>query len=276
MAAGFVEQYGPWALIAGASEGIGLEFADQLAAQGLNLVLLSRSQAKLDKARQALLDKHGIEVRTIAADLTSAGFIEEVASSTADIEVGTMIYNAGAVHQAEYFLDRPVDEWLGLVDLNCRGPVLLAHHFGKAMRDRKRGGMIFLSSMTSLGGGSYMATYAATKAFDVILPQSLWHELKPDNVHVLCLIAGATRTPAMADAGLDLSEEQEGGPAIMDAADVASEGLANLGNGPVWIPGEGNRATMEMLKDVPRADLVEALSLSTAELFGKPHRSVMS
>ena len=276
MAAGFVEQYGPWALIAGASEGIGLEFADQLAAQGLNLVLLSRSQAKLDKARQALLDKHGIEVRTIAADLTSAGFIEEVASSTADIEVGTMIYNAGAVHQAEYFLDRPVDEWLGLVDLNCRGPVLLAHHFGKAMRDRKRGGMIFLSSMASLGGGSYMATYAATKAFDVILPQSLWHELKPDNVHVLCLIAGATRTPAMADAGLDLSEEQEGGPAIMDAADVASEGLANLGNGPVWIPGEGNRATMEMLKDVPRADLVEALSLSTAELFGKPHRSVMS
>ncbi len=275
MSDAFKEQYGPWAVIAGASEGIGLEFADQLAAQGIHLVLLSRSQGKLDKAVQALQARHSVEVRTIAADLTDDRFIDSVKSSTEDIEVGLMIYNAGAVHQAEYFLDRPVDEWLGLVDLNCRGPVLLAHHFGQAMRERKRGGMIFLSSMASFGGGSYMATYAATKAFDVILPQSLWHELKPDNVHVLCLIAGATRTPAMADAGLDLSQEQEGGPAIMDAADVASEGLAQLANGPVWIPGEGNRATMEMLKDVPRADLVEALSLSTAELFGKPHRSVM-
>jgi short-subunit dehydrogenase len=272
----FKQQYGPWALIAGASEGIGLAFADQLAAQGINLVLLSRSQGKLEAAASDIKAKHHVDIRLVAADLTADDCMDSIRSETAGLEIGLLIYNAGAVHGAELFLDDPLEKSLGLVNLNCRGPVLLAHHFGQPMRERKRGGMIFLSSMAAFAGGSYVATYSATKAFDIIFPQSLWHEMAPDNVNVLCLIAGATRTPAMASSGLDLSAEQEGGPAIMDSADVANEGLANLANGPVWIAGEANRATAEMLAAVPRNDLVEAMSMATANLYDKPYIPVKS
>lgn len=267
----YQQQYGPWALIAGASEGIGLAFADQLAAKGINLVLLSRSAVKLKDAAAILADKYDIEIKVVAADLTDENCLDTIRLQTDDVEIGMLIYNAGAVHGAELFHDEPIEKPLGLVNLNCRGPVLLAHHFGQGMRERKRGGMIFLSSLAALAGGSYIATYSATKAFDIIFPQSLWHELAPYNVNVLCLIAGATRTPAMASSGLDLSEQKEGGPAIMESADVATEGLSQITNGPVWIAGEGNRATAEMLAAVPRKDLVEGMSMATADLYGKPY-----
>lgn len=267
----FSKQYGPWALIAGASEGIGLAFAQQLAAQGVNLVLMSRSQAKLEAAAEQIGGQASVDMRLLVADVTDDNCMTAIAAQTEDLEIGLLIYNAGAVHGAEYFLDDPLEKSLGLVNLNCRGPVLLAHHFGQQMRERKRGGMIFLSSMAAFAGGSYVATYAATKAFDIIFPQSLWHELAPDNIQVLCLIAGATRTPAMASSGLDLSEETEDGPAIMDSEDVAREGLSNIANGPVWIAGEGNRATADMLLAAPRADLVEAMSMATANLYNKAY-----
>ena len=267
----YQQQYGPWALIAGASEGIGLAFAQQLAAKGINLVLLSRSTAKLTEAASAITAQHAVEIKVVAADLTSESCLDDIRATTDGLEIGMLIYNAGAVHGAELFHDEPIEKPLGLVNLNCRGPVLLAHHFGQSMRERKRGGMIFLSSMAAFAGGSYVATYSATKAFDIIFPQSLWHELAPYNVNVLCLIAGATRTPAMASSGLDLSEQKEGGPAIMESEDVANEGLAQIANGPVWIAGEGNRATAEMLAAAPRNDLVEGMSMATADLYGKPY-----
>lgn len=267
----FLHQYGPWALIAGASEGIGLAFAEQLAAKGINLVLLSRSAKKLEDAANTITAKHNIEIKLVAADLTTDDCMNAITAATDGLEIGLLIYNAGAVHGAELFLDDPLEKSLALVNLNCRGPVLLAHHFGQPMRRRKRGGMIFLSSMAAFAGGSYVATYSATKAFDIIFPQSLWHEMAPDNINVLCLIAGATRTPAMASSGLDLDTEKEGGPAIMESADVASEGLANLANGPVWIAGEGNRETAKMLDSIPRNDLVEAMSMATADLYNKAY-----
>lgn len=267
----FHHHYGPWALIAGASEGIGLAFAEQLAAKGINLILLSRSAKKLEHAAATITAQHNIKIKQVVADLTDNDCINTISSATDGLEVGLLIYNAGAVHGAELFLDDPLEKSLALVNLNCRGPVLLAHHFGQGMRSRKRGGMIFLSSMAAFAGGSYVATYSASKAFDIIFPQSLWHEMAPDNVNVLCLIAGATRTPAMASSGLDLANETKDGPAIMDSADVAREGLENIANGPVWIAGEANRDTAKMLEAVPRADLVEAMSMATANLYGKAY-----
>ena len=267
-------RYGPWALIAGASEGIGLAFAEQLAEQGVNLVLLSRSLRKLEAAEAQIHSRHDVEVRLISVDLSADDCMDVIKSSTADLEVGLMVYNAGAVHGAGLFHDDPLEKSLGLVNLNCRSPVLLAHHFGDAMRRRKRGGMIFLSSLAALGGGSYIAIYSATKAFDIIFPQSLWHEMAPFGVKVLCLVAGATRTPAMAESGLDFEEQQKSGFNIMDAADVAREGLAQLENGPVWIAGEANRQVAGMLQQMPRAALVEMMSKATADMYDKPHRPV--
>lgn len=265
----FLDQYGPWALIAGASEGIGLDFAQQLAAKGINLVLLSRSGEKLRVAANAITALHNVDIRMIEADLSHSDCLVPIAEATHDIDIGLMIYNAGAVHSAEFFLDQSLESQLALINLNCRSPLALAHHFAQPMRERERGGMIFLSSMAAFAGGSYVATYAGTKAFDIVFPQSLWHELAPHNVHVMSLVAGATRTPAMAAAGLDLTEQQDGGPAIMDAVDVAIEGLAKLGEEPVWIAGEHNRQAAEFFATLPRKDLINAMSMGTAGLFNQ-------
>lgn len=272
LAADFADKYGPWALVAGASEGIGEEFARQLAAEGINLVLLSRSQDKLDRVEAGIKSDFSVETRTISADLTSEDFINSVADKTADIEVGLLIYNAGAMHGADLFLDNSVDQSLKLVNLNCRGPVLLAHHFGQLMRQRKKGGMIFLSSLAAFCGGSYVTTYAATKSFDIIFAQGLWHEMAACNVDVLSLIAGATKTPAMAASGLDFeAEPEEGAPVPMESADVAREGLENIANGPVWVPGENNREMAKVFTTLPREQAIEGMSMATANMYDKPY-----
>ncbi|MCB1842336.1 MAG: SDR family NAD(P)-dependent oxidoreductase [Halioglobus sp.] len=263
-----MRQYGPWALIAGASEGIGLAFAEQLAAQGINLVLLSRSAHKLARARARIEAQHPVAIECISADLSHDDGFSDVVARTEHLEIGLLVYNAGAVHGAQRFHDQPVAHALGLINLNCRGPVLFAHHFGQRMRERRRGGMLFLSSLACVSGSSYIAAYCATKSFDTIFAQSLWHELAPDNVHVLCLVAGKTRTPAMAESGLEFEPGQEG---VMEASEVASEGLAHLGDGPVWIAGENNRAAASVLKSLGAAELVEIMSEATAALYGKPY-----
>lgn len=272
----FQKGYGPWALVAGASEGIGLAFAEQLAAKGLNLIMLSRSIEKLEAARQRVQAGHDVDVRLLSADLSAPDCMAAIGAQTSGLEIGLLVYNAGAVHGAGLFHDEPVDKALALVNLNCRSPVLLTHHFGAHMRKRRRGGIILLSSLAALGGGSYIATYAASKAFDIILAQSLWHELAPSNVDVLCLVAGATRTPAMAESGLAFDGDEASGFSVMESDHVASEGLAHLRDGPVWIAGEANRGAAAMMQTMPRKSLVELMSQATANMYGKSHISVNS
>jgi short-subunit dehydrogenase len=272
-----VEKYGPWAVIAGASEGIGAAFAQQLAEAGVNLVLLSRSQQKLEGLESELRQTTTVDMRLVAADLTAADVLDTLRAKTDDLEVGLLIYNAGATHGLQLFHERPMEDALELVDLNCRTPVMLAHHFGLAMRERKRGGMLFMSSLSALAGGSYVATYAGTKAFDIIFPQSLWHELAPHNVHVMSLVAGATRTPAMVESGIDLDDEViRQNYTIMEPADVAREGLEALGTCPVWIAGEDNRNNMEhMAANLSREQTIEVMSMANAMLNDKPYIPVI-
>lgn len=271
------EQYGPWAVIAGASEGIGAAFAQQLADAGINLVLLSRSQQKLERLEISLRQNSEVDIRLVAADLTSANVLEALRTQTDDLEVGLLIYNAGATHGLHLFHERPMEDALELVNLNCRTPVMLAHHFGLAMRERKRGGMLFMSSLSAFAGGSYVATYAGTKAFDIIFPQSLWHEMAPHNVHVMSLVAGATRTPAMAESGIDLDDETvRENYTIMEPGEVAREGLEALGTCPVWIAGEENRNNMEqMAANLTREQTIEVMSMANARLNDKPYIPVI-
>lgn len=267
----FAECYGPWALVAGASEGIGFAFAEQLAAKGLNLVMLSRSAEKLEAARSSIRARHRVDIRLLSADLSTPECMTNIAAETERLEIGLLVYNAGAVHGAGLFHDESVEKALALVNLNCQSPVRLVHHFGGRMVKRHRGGIILLSSLAALGGGSYIAAYSATKAFDIILAQSLWHELAPSNVDVLCLVAGATRTPAMAASGLAFDGDEASGFSVMKSDDVAREGLSHLGDGPVWIAGEANRAAAEMMQAMPRESLVELMSEATANMYGKPN-----
>jgi len=263
----FRARFGPWAVIAGGSDGIGEAFALELAHRGLNVALVARRRDPLESVAGALRARHGVEARAIACDLTSAAVADTIESATRDLDVGLFVYNAGASRVAKQFLDTPIADVLFLERLNCLGPLLLAHHFGARLRARKRGGMILMSSLASLCGNHYQATYAATKAFDTVLAEGLWHELAPEGVDVLGVLAGATRTPAM------LATEGNFGEA-MDPAEVAAGALDHLGKGPNWVPGAANQAVARGLWPAPRVGLVNALSRAGAEIFGLPHAAV--
>jgi short-subunit dehydrogenase len=266
----FRDRYGPWALVAGGSDGIGGCFARELAARGINLCLVARRAAVLESLAKDIRAERGVEVRTLALDLTDDGMVERLAEATADLEVGLVVYNAGAVHGAKKFLDQPLAHGLGLVRLNCVGPMSLAHHFGRRMRERGRGGVLLISSLAALSGASYIASYAATKSFDLIFAEALWHELAPDGVDVLCAVVGATRTPSM----LSSNEKFEAYPGIMEPREVAAGALDHLGRGPSWVPGSANIAAARGMWPVSRVEVANAMSEKTAQLYGLPHTRV--
>jgi short-subunit dehydrogenase len=265
--AGFRERYGPWALVAGASDGIGACYARAIAEQGVNLLLLARREPQLAALAAELRADHGIEARTLVADLTAPDLDARVEAATRALEVGLLVYNAGAVHGAASFHDLPVAHAQGLVALNCTGPVLLAHRLGARMRARRRGGIVLMGSMISFAGSAWVATYSATKAFDRILAEGLWHELRPHGVDVLGAVAGATRTPSM----LASNESFADHPGAMEPDEVARGALAFLGKGPLWIAGDANRATAKALSPVPRIPVINAMSEATASIYGLAH-----
>ncbi|UVO14002.1 SDR family NAD(P)-dependent oxidoreductase [Mycobacterium sp. SVM_VP21] len=227
----WAQQYGPWAVVAGGSEGVGAEFAFQLAEAGINLVLIGRKSEPLrdiaDRCRA-----RGVDVRVLALDLTAADAVTRISEATSDIEVGLLIYNAGAnTHSAE-FLDGDLAAFERVLDLNVRTPLALIHHFGRAMRGRRRGGLLLVGSLTGYLGSARQTVYGATKAFSRIYAEGLWLELRHYNVHVLELVLGVTRTPAMARAGLNFDVP---GLRVSDPAEVAREGLDQLSRGPVHV-----------------------------------------
>lgn len=264
-----IENYGPWAVIAGGSEGIGLSFARQLAQAGVNLLLLARRLPVLEEARADLLADYDVEVRVHALDLTAADLDRELDTLVADLEVGLLIYNAGAQHGAGLFVEDELEKARQLIALNCHGPAVFCHRLGGAMRERGRGGIILVSSLSGFAGSAYTASYSAAKAYGINLAEGLYTEMAPAGVHVLCLVAGATDTPAMAASGLDFSAGAELGITPMQPDEVAAEGLAQLPHGPVHIAGEKNRETGALLR-ADREQAVQLLSLGAASLYDKP------
>ena len=265
---GYAERYGPWALIAGGSEGIGLSFARRLAARGIHLVLLARRRKPLEEAASLLREEYGVEVRVHAVDLSARDLDRLLDDILHGLEIGLLIYNAGATHGAGLFLDAPLDAARRLVDLNCHGPLVLCHRLGRSMRERGRGGIILLGSMSGMAGSAWVATYSATKSFEVVLAEGLWAELRAFGVDVLALVAGATDTPSMARSGIGFSERD--GMSPMQPDEVAEEGLAHLSRGPVHVAGAANRAVAELLRS-DRRRAIELLSAGAARLYGKPH-----
>lgn len=264
----FRTRYGPWAVVAGGSDGIGAAYARELARRGLHVALIARRKQPLERLAEALRGEFAVEAMTIQADLTSAGLVEAIAAATAGLDLGLLVYNAGSSRHAKKFLDLPPEEALFLMQLNCRGPLLLAHHFGGRLRKRGSGGLILMSSMACLAGSAYQVTYCASKAFDTTLAEGLWHELAPEGVDVLGVVAGKTRTETM---GLHANANFEDG---MDPAEVASGALDHLGKGPNWIPGESNQSAAKAIWPVPRVALINGMSLACADLFDLPHTPV--
>ncbi len=260
----FREQYGPWAMIAGASVGLGEAFARQLARRGLDLVLIARGQAALDTLATDLRRAHGIEVRTLAMDLARPDGLAQVQDLTAELEVGMLVYNA-AFSTIGPFLDHPVEEHLRVIDVNCRAPLVLSHHFGRAMTARRRGGIVLMTSTAGSQGGPWIAAYAASKAFNSILAEALWDELAGSGVHVVACRAGATRTP-----GYAASKPRPSRVPLLDPNHVAEKTLACLGRGPSVVPGAFYRCSAFIMERLlPRRTAIRIMGRATRKLYGE-------
>ena len=230
----FTDQYGPWAIVAGASDGTGAAFADELGRRGINVVLVARREPVLAEVADGLRAAHGVDTRTVVLDLSTPGAADQLAHATADLEVGFLVYNAGADDQASYFLDTPLERLEAMVRRNCDTVFRVAHHFGTGMTARGRGGLVLVTSGAAWAGGTYLAIYGATKAFNLVLAESLWAEWREQGVDVQALVLGATDTPSLRR----LLEERGGSFGdLADPHEVVVEGLAHLGDGPTWAIG---------------------------------------
>ena len=230
----FRDRYGPWAVVAGASTGLGAAFARRLAGRGLNLLLLSRRQDALDRLAGELRAAHGVEVRCGALDLGRPDLGGVVRALAAELEVGLLVYNA-AHSVIGPFVDRPLEEQLRVLDVNCRGPLVLSHLLGAAMVRRGRGGIVLMTSIAGSQGNPLLASYAASKAFNLVLAEGLWAELGARGVDVVACRAGATDTPGYAS-----SRPRRKVP-LMRPDDVVDSALGALGRGPGVVPGALNR-----------------------------------
>ncbi len=219
----FKKKYGPWALITGASSGIGEEYAKQLAAKGLNIALVARRKDRMDEIATEIEKKFNIKVRVIAVDLLAENFMEEIKSKTDDIEIGLFVSNAGMLYIGNY-MDNSLENDLRMIDLNVRVPAILTHHFVQKMIERKRGGIIYTASMLGFMGTPYASTYAGTKAHEITKGEGLAHELKPFGIDVLTLNPGLTETEMT-----DVYDFSAMPMKLMKAAPVAKSAIDALG-----------------------------------------------
>ena len=256
-------RYGPWAVVAGGSEGVGAAFADQLAAAGINLVLLARSPGPLEQTAESAR-RHGVEVVPLCIDLLRADALDAIRAVTDPLEVGLLVFNAGANTYGHEVVTGDLGRLREVIDLNVLRQVELAHHFGGIMKERRRGGLLFVGSLAGYLGQPELATYSAAKAFARVFAEGLWLELEPYDVHVLHLVLGVTRTPAMDRAGLRFDLP---GLRVAEPDAVAAEGLAHLPQGPVWIADE-NKEIVRKRSGLERAELVQRAAAGHRRLIG--------
>ncbi|MDX5455855.1 MAG: SDR family NAD(P)-dependent oxidoreductase, partial [Rhodococcus sp. (in: high G+C Gram-positive bacteria)] len=257
-----VKQYGPWAVIAGGSEGVGSAFADELSKAGLNLVLIARKPGPLEETAEKVRG-NGVEVRTLALDLLADDAVEQIRQATDDVEVGLLIFNAGANSYGHEFVSGDLDGFRGVITLNIDRQLELSHLFGSKMKERGRGGIMLLGSLAGYMGSEHQSIYAASKAFSRVFAESLWLELAPHGVHVVELVLGVTRTPAMIRAGLNFDIP---GMLVAEPEEVAREGLEHLTDGPVWVAG-GNYDAAVKRSGFPRDKLVRGAAEAMRKLL---------
>ncbi len=251
----FATRYGPWGIVAGASEGLGAEYAKKLAARHLNLVLIARRGELLQALASKLSTKYNVEAKAVALDLSAADAAEQIAQTTSNLEIGLLVYNA-AFSAIGPFLERPVEDHLREIHTNAFTPLKLIHLFGQQMLSRGRGGIVLMSSLSAFQGSAYISTYAATKAFNIVLAEGLWEEWRKQGVDVLVCVSGAIKTPNY----LASEPEHTGGlgDMTMPPEQVVHAALDALGKQPYVIPGGMNRFSSFVMRHLlPRRTAVE-------------------
>ena len=229
--------FGPWAIVTGASSGIGKEFARQLAASGFHVVLVARRLSTLDELGGRLATEFGVQYRAVGVDLAEEHFLSKLEEATHDLDIGLVVSNAGTWMLGDFVTmdERALQRSLRL---NVQAHLDMTHHFGQRLARRRRGGLLLTASTAGLQGIPFSAEYAAAKAYVLALGEGLHGEWQQVGVHVTVLLPGATDTPLLAASGFEL-------PSIlkpMSTEQCVAEGLAALSaNRATHIAGRMNR-----------------------------------
>lgn len=224
-------RYGKWALIAGGSEGVGAEFARQLAEAGLNCVLVARRSAPLEALASELRKAYDVEIRTASIDLAEPDATAKMLGQVEGLPLGLLIFNAGGDPNGAKFLDAELASWQSLVRRNIDTLMSSLHVFGRRLVAQGHGGIIIVTSEAAFGGASRLNVYSGTKGFGLNLGESLWIELKRLNVDVLNLVLGSTDTPTLRSALAHHKVPADNLPLALPK-DVVRAALANLPSGP--------------------------------------------
>ena len=226
----FAAKYGPWALITGGAQGMGTAFARAIGEHGINLILLDREHDLLEATCASLNEELSVDVIAVHADLTDPNFMLQLNKSTNELEIGLVVACAAIGHVGP-FADTPLDAMLDSIAVNVTAPLTLARHYCEPMIARGRGGIILFASSAAYQGTPFVANYAATKAYNLLLGEALWYEMREQGVDVLSISPGATNTTGFRSANPGLKEGQKV-KGVMLPEQTASSALHSLGRRP--------------------------------------------
>jgi short-subunit dehydrogenase len=238
------KKYGPWAVITGASSGIGRAIACELAESKFNCVLVGRGVTELDNLASQLTSEHRIDCRVLMMDLAEEAAAETLQHATADLDVGLLVASAGFGTSGP-FLENSLEPELEMLNVNCRSLMELSWHFGRRFEKQGRGGIILMSSIVSFQGTPWSAHYSATKAYVQVLAEGLHTELKAKNVDVLAVAPGPTKTGFASRANMKMG-------AAMEPTEIAPEILRALGRKTTVLPGFFSKLLVYSMLPLPR------------------------
>ncbi len=246
-------QYGPWAVVTGASSGIGLEISERLAEAGLNLLLCARRESVLQDLQQRWATTYGNEVQILVADLSTKTGVQALMTAARDLEIGLFVASAG-FGTSGHFIESSILNEVNMLRVNCEALLILTHHFSQRLVERKQGGVILLSSMVAFQGVPYAAHYAATKAYVQSLAEGLAEELKSKGVDVLAAAPGPVTTNfgKRADMQMNMS---------LKPSEVAVPILKALGRKSTVLPGRLTKFLVYALRTVPRWGKVKIMKI---------------
>ena len=259
------ENYGSLALIAGASEGIGAAYAHYLASHGVDLILIARKKDQLEQFGAALTLQYGVHTKCIQEDLSSLDASMRIREAVKELEINILVYNAGNSY-IDKFENKAISVHQEIAFTNMITPLNLIHHFAPQMLKQGKGAIILMASLAGFQGTPFIATYAATKAFDRILAESLWYEWKDRGVDVIACCAGATATPNFLNT--KPGKQNFFAPKVQQPEEVVAECFKRLGTTPSFITGRANKiASFFMQRVMSRKKAVNVMGDTTKEMY---------
>ena len=262
----FKEKYGNTALVAGASEGMGAAYAFALAERGFDLVLIARRKEPLEETVRLIKEQFWVNVIPVTCDLADADATQQIIHAIDDQPIDFLVYNAASSYIGSY-LETDLSTHANIAKVNMLTPMAMLHHFGGEMVKRGRGGVVLMASIAGLQGSGYLATYAATKAFNLVLAEGLWYEWKSKGVDVIACCAGATATPNYINTKPGKASPLE--PKPQQPEQVVEACLRRIGTVPSFISGTGNKLVTFLMQDVfSRKKAIEMMGDGMKKMYG--------